>query len=241
MAKLKAADDVSVRDRQTKALLDASGVRSRLIPDPAVMVAALFGTRIRQRATQGELAQILGAFPQGYIAVQFSADFGDDATLAEIAAQLDRIAISSGFGVAFFRAGAAPWHDDLSCYRRAAARMRAPSVRIFRSLNLWDICALIACSRVYCGSSLHGRIIAMAFALPRINLHHPAQAARPTKQTAFAATWEQAGMPATVDVHEIAGGIRDALAVDRMQLQRTATELAARYRAGFDPVCARLG
>lgn len=241
LAKLKAADDVSVRDRQTKALLDAAGITTRLIPDPAVMVAELFGTKIRQRATQGEIAQILRAFPQGYIAVQFSADFGDDQTLTEIAAQLDRIAISSGFGVVFFRAGAAPWHDDLLCYQRAAARMHAPSVQIFRSLNLWDICALIACSRVYCGSSLHGRIVAMAFALPRINLRHPAQATRPTKQTAFAATWEQAGTPATVEVHEIADGIRDALAIDRAQLRHTATELVTRYRQGFNPIRARLG
>ncbi|MDP3844739.1 MAG: polysaccharide pyruvyl transferase family protein [Oxalobacteraceae bacterium] len=240
VAKLKAADDVSVRDQQTKALLDASGVTTRLIPDPAVMVAELFGTKIRQRARQGEVAQILRAFPQGYIAVQFSADFGDDQTLTEIAAQLDRIAISSGFGVAFFRAGAAPWHDDLLCYQRAAARMHAPAVKIFRSLNLWDICALIACSRVYVGSSLHGRIVAMAFALPRINLHHRAQATRPTKQTAFAATWEQAGIPATVEVDEIADGIRDALAIDSARLQHTASELVSRYRQGFNPICAGL-
>lgn len=241
VAKLKAADDVSVRDQQTKALLDAAGVTTRLIPDPAVMVAELFGTQIRQRATQGEVAQILRAFPQGYIAAQFSADFGDDQTLTEIAAQLDRIAIASGFGVAFFRAGAAPWHDDLLCYQRAAARMHAPAVKIFRSLNLWDICALIAHSRVYVGSSLHGRIVAMAFALPRINLRHPAQATRRTKQAAFAATWEQAGTPATVEVDEIADGIRDALAVDRAQLQHTARELATCYRQGFNPIRARLG
>lgn len=241
LAKLRAADDVSVRDQQTKALLDAAGVTTRLIPDPAVMVAELFGTKIRQRATQGEVAQILGALPQGYIAVQFSADFGDDQTLAEIAAQLDRIAIASGFGVVFFRAGAAPWHDDLRCYQRAAARMHAPSVQIFSSLNLWDICALIAHSRVYCGSSLHGRIVAMAFGRPRINLRHPAQATRRTKQTAFAATWEQAGTPATVEIYEIANGIRDALAVDRAQLRHTARELVSRYRQGFNPIRARLG
>ncbi|MFD2270830.1 hypothetical protein ACFS07_06155 [Undibacterium arcticum] len=119
--------------------------------------------------------------------------------------------------------------------------MHAPSVKIFRSLNLWDICALIAYSRVYFGSSLHGRIVAMAFALPRINLHHPAQATRPTKQAAFAATWEEAGTPATVEVYEIAHGIRHALAIDRAQLQHTARELVTRYRQGFIPICSRLG
>lgn len=240
LAKLKAADDVSVRDRQTKALLDASGLATRLIPDPAVMVAELFGAKIRQRAARRAISQILDAFPQGYVAVQFSADFGDDETLKEIAAQLDQIAVSGGLGVTFFRAGAAPWHDDLRCYERAVACMHAPSVKIFGSLNLWDICALIAHSRVYCGSSLHGRVVAMAFALPRVNLDHPARATRPTKQTAFAATWEGAGIRATVEVHEIARGIRDALAIDKAQLQHTARELVTQYRHGFKPVCAKL-
>jgi hypothetical protein len=121
-----------------------------------------------------------------------------------------------------------------------ATRMRAASVKIFTSLHLWDICALIASSRGYCGSSLHGRIVAMAFALPRVNLRHPAQTHQPTRQAAFAATWEAAGIPATVDVHDIAQGIRHALAADAGQLQRTARELVTHYRQGFNAICAGL-
>lgn len=238
LTKLQAADGVGVRDGQTKAQLEAAGIAPRLMPDPAVMTAELFGATIRERSKEREVAQILGMFPQGYIAVQFSADFGDDETLAEIAVQLDHIAISSGYGVVFFRAGAAPWHDDLRCYQRVAARMRTAPARIFLSLDLRDICALIACSRGYAGSSLHGRIVAMAFALPRINLRHPAQPMELTKQAAFAATWEEAGMPATAGVQEIAQVIRDALATDPEQLRRTAKELVGRYRQGFNAICA---
>ena len=240
LANLRAADEVSVRDRQTLAQLVAAGITARLIPDPAVMVAELFGTQIRQRSRESAITQVLREFPQGYIAVQFSADFGDDETLTEIAAQLDRIAASSGYGVALFRAGAAPWHDDLACFQRVAARMRAPSVQIFTSLNIWDICALIANSRAYCGSSLHGRIVAMAFALTRVNLLHPAQTNLPTKQAAYAATWEAPGMPAMVEVHGIAQGIRQALTADPEQLRHTARELATRYRQEFNAICAGL-
>lgn len=238
-ANLKAADEVSVRDRWTQALLHAMGISARLLPDCAVMVAELFGAKIRQRAKEGELARILQAFPQGYMAVQFSADFGDDETLPEIAAQLDRTVLSSGYGIAFFRAGAAPWHDDLLCYQRVATRMRTSSVMIFTSLDLWDICALIAHSRAYAGSSLHGRIVAMAFALPRINLSHPAQE-QSSKQTAFTVAWEEPGMPATVAVHDIAQGIGDALATDPIQRQRTAEELAVLYRQEFNSIRACL-
>lgn len=240
LANLAAADHVSVRDRQTLAQLAAAGIPARLTPDPAVMVAELFGAKIAQRAREGEVAQLLGTFPRGYVAVQFSADFGDDPTLTEVAAQLDRIAAASGLGVALFRAGAAPWHDDLACLQRVATRMRAPSVTVFGSLDVWDICALIANSRAYCGSSLHGRIVAMAFALPRVNLRHPQATKHPGKQAAFAATWEEPGVPATVEVGDIAQGIGDALALDPAQLRRSARLLVTQYRQGFDSVRAGL-
>jgi len=164
LANLAAAHAVSVRDRNTLMLLQAADIAVRLTPDPAVMVAELFGARNRRRAQDSAFAEVLATFPQGYLAVQFSADFGDDATLAEIAAQLDQVMRATGFGVVFFRAGAAPWHDDLDCYQRVAASIHAPALKIFTSLNLWDICALLAFSRGYCGSSLHGRIVAMAVA-----------------------------------------------------------------------------
>lgn len=233
LVKLRAADDVSVRDRRTLAQLEAAGIPARLVPDPAVMVAELFDAQIRHHAQQGEAAGIINAFPQGYIAVQFSADFGDDETLDEMAAQLDQAAAASGHALVLFRAGAAPWHDDLECYQRIVQRMRAASTRIFSSLNLWDICALIAHSRAYCGSSLHGWIVAAAFGLPGVNLRHPAQTGRLTKQEAYCSTWEAPASPAIVDVPGIVQGIDRALMADKGELRLVAGELAARYRRHF--------
>lgn len=240
LAKLGAADQIGVRDGRTQALLDAAGIRSRLMPDPAVMVAELFGAKVEEHARQGEVARIFQAFPQGYVAVQFSTDFGDDRTLDEIAVQLDLVALTSGLGIAFFRAGAAPWHDDTAVYRRLAARLRIASARVFESLHLWDICALIAASRAYAGSSLHGRIVAMAFARPRVSLRYPAQAGRLAKAQAFAATWDVPAQPAAVEVNEIAHGIAQAQAVDPDQLHQTACDLAARYRRECGVLCAGL-
>lgn len=172
--------------------------------------------------------------------MQFSVEFDDDATLDQIAAELDRVAASTGYGIALFRAGAAPWHDDLQCYQRLATRMRTQAMRIMTSLHLWDICALIACSRAYCGSSLHGRIVAMAFALPRVNLLYPAQAGQTTKQGAYALTWEEPDMPVVIQVQEIEQGINDALNTDPARLEQTARRLVAHYRRGFGALKARL-
>ncbi len=240
LAALAAADDLSVRDRQTQARLQAAGITARLAPDPAVMVAELFGETVRARAQTGEVARLRDAFPQGYLAVQFSADFGDDETLARLAAQLDRVSASTGLGIALFRAGAAPWHDELDALQRLAARLRGKSATVFESLDLWDICALIAAARGYCGSSLHGRIVAMAFALPRVNLRHPSAQARTGKQAAFASTWDLAEMPAVVDVDDAASAIEQALATDPAQLAGTAARLAVRFREAFNAMRERL-
>lgn len=230
---LRSAQDITVRDAITRRSLAAAGVTARLLPDPAVMVATLFGEVIRDRAARGPVSAIGADCPNGYIAMQFSADFGDDRTLDEIAAQLDRAAASHGLGVALFAAGIAPWHDDLRIYERIRQRMRSPRVRIMASPDIWDICALIATSRLYCGSSLHGRIVAAAFAVPRVNVRHPTRTTSRSKQSAFARTWEHPDMPVEVDVGRIRQGIDDALKIQASRLQGIASSLVDAYRAGF--------
>ncbi len=237
---LASASDVTVRDVVTQQALDASGIAARLLPDPAVMVEALFGDVIRARIASEPVASIRNACPNGYIAAQFSADFGDDRSVDEIASQLDMAAQSHGLGVAFFRAGIAPWHDDLAVFERARQRMRTASVHILSSPNLWDICALIAGSRVFCGSSLHGRIVAAAFALARVNLLHPVLTSAQSKQAAFAATWEDADMPGAVDITETAQAVSTALAIEQARHERIANRLVHTYREGFERLSALL-
>jgi hypothetical protein len=239
LAKLREADALGVRDQQTQAQLQAAGLAAALLPDPAVLVAELFGATIRERLAAGAASQMGAAFPRGYLALQFSAEFGDDATLAALADQLARLAAATGLGLVLFRAGAAPWHDDLDLLQRLAARLPQGAVQVFASLQLWDICALIAGSRGYAGSSLHGRILAMAFALPRLNLRPPTPHGA-AKQAAYAATWEAPGLPTVVPVAELAQAMVQALASDPARLRRLAAEGAARYRAGFATLTAGL-
>jgi hypothetical protein len=236
LANLRTADAVGVRDKTTRAQLHAAGIPTRLMPDPAVMVEELFGDAIRGRVRGGEPAEVLNVFPQGYLAVQFSADFGDDAMLEEMDGQLNALMRTTGYGIVFFCAGVAPWHDDPVCYQRLAARMQNLPVRLFRSLDAWDICALISASRGYVGSSLHGRIVAMAFGLPRVNLVHDVQH---SKQASYASTWEDTGTPIAVQVRDIAQGMQEALATDMQSRMRKAAELASRYRQEFLALCER--
>ena len=226
------ADAVGVRDRQTLAQLHAAGIPAHLMPDPAVLTAEHFDPTIAAHAARGEVAAVHRRFPGGYLAVQFSADFGDDASLDLLAAQLAQAAAFSACGVVLFRAGSAPWHDDAACQERLARRLPSATVQVFRSLQLWDICALIAGCRGYCGSSLHGRILATAFARPRLNVLPP-QASEPGKIQAYIDTWEAPTLPAAAPIDALAAQLCQALAADPAGLRGMAGELAERYRRTF--------
>jgi hypothetical protein len=230
-AALGGADWLSVRDHVTRAALREAGVDAPLCPDPAVMVAECCGDTIARHRQRGEVQAMRAAFPQGYLACQFSAGFADDASLDALALALASIGRETGQGVALFRAGAAPWHDDLQCYERLAHRLQPGTARLFLSLHLWDICALIAASRGVVASSLHGRIVALAYGLPRVSLVPPQQGALPGKVAAFAETWEPDALPRSVAVDQVGPAVMQALAVPASVLQDNAAQLRARYLA----------
>lgn len=240
VSKLIQADYVAVRDWRTLAALQAEAVMAHLLPDSAVMVAELFAETIERHARKGEPAQVKASFPHSYLAVQFSADFGQAAILDCMAVQLQRIAAAHHCGIVLFRAGAAPLHDELAAYRRLAERLRNVPLHRFQSLNIWDICALIAHSRGYLGSSLHGRILALAFARPRLTLRHPDQPrALPTKHEAFVQTWEDCRLPGVVALDHLADEIGAALDTDPSVLRDKAMEISAIYRQGFNALRTR--
>ena len=228
-AALRQADWLSVRDHVTRDALRREGIEAALCPDPAVMVADCFGEVIRRRQRQGAVKALLEACPQGYLACQFSADFGDDATLDVLAQGLFRASAEAGLGLVLFRAGSAPWHDDPELYGKVQRRLPPGTVRVFPSLHLWDICALIAASRGAVGSSLHGRIVALAHGLPRVSLIPPQQGARPLKTAAFAETWEPDTLPRSVTVDGVEQAVMRALAVPAEGLRETAASLRERY------------
>lgn len=169
------------------------------------------------------------ALPEGWIATQCGAEFADDATLDRLAAALGRAARDAGCGVALFRAGIAPWRDDPGVPARLAARLAPTRCAVLDSVNAWDLAALVAGSRAYAGSSLHGRIVAIAFAVPRVGLATPASDLQAGRQAAFAATWDP-DMPGVVLPDGLDGALARARAVPGGRLRALAHDLDARCR-----------
>ncbi|MGQ9686534.1 MAG: polysaccharide pyruvyl transferase family protein [Thiobacillaceae bacterium] len=224
--RLRESDALTVRDRFTQAALAEAGLTAKLVPDPAELMAVLFGARIAAHAEASEPARVRERFPQGYVAVQFAAEFGDDATLLNLAAQLCRISTNTGLGLVLFRAGAAPWHDDLEVYRRLVGLMRGRNIWLIESLDIWDLCALLAQARLYLGSSLHGRIVASAFAVPGVNIVSPCQPGPVGKQAAYLATWHDVEPAGITAPDALAGAAAAALLQVADQLKTGARQRA---------------
>lgn len=229
LERLRASDALTVRDQATQAALATAAVQAPIMPDPAVLTARLFGPRIAQHAEMGEPLQVRERLLQGYVAVQFAAVFGDDPTLDALATQLDRIVGDFGLGLVLFRAGAAPWHDELSVYHKLIDRMQHRSVWLFESLDVWDLCALLAQARAYVGSSLHGRIVAACYGVPGVNL--VAAAGLPSKQAAYLATWHADEAAGVIEPTGLADALARAMAASpstRMAQQRRRVEACLR-------------
>ncbi|SIQ58343.1 Polysaccharide pyruvyl transferase [Aromatoleum tolulyticum] len=163
---LRSASTLRVRDRTTLDALRGAGLDPELLPDPAAATPALFGATIRQHGQGGEIAALRSRM-RSWIAVQLAAEWGDDATLDRVARLLLATSAAHGTGIVLFRAGLAPWHDDLDTLRRLAERLGTQRpVAILESARVFDICALLAGACACVGTSLHGWIVAHAFGVP---------------------------------------------------------------------------
>ena len=227
LERLVSADALTVRDAVTQAQLHAAGVVAPLMPDPAELIETLFGEAIRARATAPGIAGLREAFTGGWLAVQLSTEFADDATLAAIATQLAAVPADTGLGIVLFRAGAAPWHDDPALLARLARRLPERHVRVFESLDVWDLCALLAHAHACLSSSLHGGLVARAFGVPTLGLEPP-RPAQGRKLTAYGSTWHARDAPVVRHADDIGASLRKALADDPAPRLAHAAERASR-------------
>ncbi|WP_341647949.1 polysaccharide pyruvyl transferase family protein [Thauera humireducens] len=225
LARLREADRVWVRDAMTRDALIRTGLHSRLAPDPATLVARLFSARIARWSNGGGMAALRARFPQGYLALQFSADFGDDETLRQLANGVETFAAARGLGIVAFCAGRAPWHDDPAIHRRLRYFLADPARLVSSSArSLWALCALIAESSAVCASSLHARIVGEALARPVVTLLRTPRAGR--KQSAYARTWDPDGLNPLARPEMAEAALAGASRVDPALRTRHARQLA---------------
>jgi hypothetical protein len=188
VAALRGAAAVTVRDRGSSCLLTGLGIEHRLLPD-AVHALGVIEPAERDPGAETAIVQISSARLRmlGH---------------ARVARTLARSPQLAGRPVRLLLAGTATGHDAVRDYELVARA--APGVEIVRERRPWRLVEQIRSARVVIGTSLHVRIVAAAYGVPRVSLAKP-------KPTRYARLWDP-DMPHGVALADLDAAVEAAVA-----------------------------
>ncbi|WP_166790860.1 polysaccharide pyruvyl transferase family protein [Cryobacterium mannosilyticum] len=200
-AAIRNAAAVVVRDTASQRFAASIGKTATLSPD-MVHAISLRHPEIAQRRLNAE----------PYFVFQANAHLIQLHGAEAIARSIARVARATNLRPAFFLAGTARHHDRSDQYDEvksvlAVIAPEIPTVGI-TTRDPMLLASYIARSRMWIGSSLHGRIIAGSFGLPRVSLEN-------RKVSKYAATWDPA-FPMDVSFDDLPEAVVEAFTSSRL-------------------------
>ncbi len=177
---LSSVDYLAVRDKMTYEALQSNGIPCFLRPDSAILMSAIFTEDyLESHMTVDKRKFDLG----NYIFFQtYAIDKQKESQLIEIIKS-----IYSKYKKKFVLCpiGTALGHNDQKTLLRISQKLDKEIEAFIDTPNIWDIMWLIKHSCLYSGTSLHGTITAMSFAIP-FAVHGP------VKLRSYIDTWAPA-------------------------------------------------
>ena len=193
-------------DAKTLEVFDFASSRNvvpgmRLVPDSVVLLRHLLDHRVQERAHAPAQQAVHHAMQKrGYWAVQVNeATASQHGLVPQLAAQLCAAVAHQDVGFVLFRAGTAPGHDSLDRLHQLKRAMRLSGcseqrpIKVHEDVHIFGICALIAKAELLVATSLHCRIVAVNYHVPRVTF---ASSPHDDKHTHFNYLWD--GDPASV-------------------------------------------
>ncbi|MEB2786079.1 polysaccharide pyruvyl transferase family protein [Algoriphagus persicinus] len=223
--KLQNTDYFAVRDRLTVENLKESGVSVALFPDSAILMSEFYPLDFLRTKVTLEVAEYVDANGGNYVFAQINKKTtrGHERS---ISSGLDEINLKSQTDICLCPIGKALDHDDHEALEELGQLMNTSHV-YFDADNIWDIMYLIANAKCYVGTSLHGAITAMSFAVPYVGL-------KVEKLGAYLATWGLEGNQRAIDFPEIYEQFKVATAASKEALEASRDLQIAEIKKGFD-------
>ncbi len=211
--KLRHVDYFAVRDEATQRNLIAQGVPTSVYPDSAVLMSKFYPDSILSERVSAPIGQYVTEKRGTYLFFQIKNNHAKNNEL-RIAQQLDAIVEHHpDIHLCFCPIGKALNHDDHLALRRIAPLLKHPCT-VFEEVTIWDIMYLIAHAKVYMGTSLHGAITAMSYAVSYVGVAVP-------KLNSYLQTWGITGINHTVSLDGLREGFQKAIEVDTASLDQS--------------------
>jgi len=208
---IRHADFVSVRDRRSKQVMNALGLRVDLAPD------IIHGMRFTSPVVKTQQAERPVAI------IQWRTSLLANLSNSEIASALASTSELAGYAIRFLPAGTAPEHDCVEDYVEVAQLLRAQTsgwdVGVLTDPDPYKKAMSIANADLYIGSSLHGQVVSIAYEVPHVLLRLP-------KLETYARSWSDP-MPIDASMATLGAAIGRALEPGvREELKRLSPLLA---------------
>lgn len=179
LSALRSAAYLSVRDRQGWEILQRYGLDAALAPDSVAVLP-----RLHDASPAGDDPGLVVQASRAWLRKH---GYALASAVRELSGRFSSVSL--------LPIGTAGAHGDLQGLKRLRSALLGAGVREVRLLNpttVWDIADAIASARLFIGTSLHGAITAMAYAVPFVPL------AGIGKLDAYVGTWASALAPRSV-------------------------------------------
>jgi hypothetical protein len=222
--KLQKVDYFAVRDEVTIQNLKKSGLSADLFPDSAILMSEFYTYKFLKNKITTEVSDYVGNYGGTYVFGQINKKTtrGYEQVIAE---GFDEIYQKGKTNICLCPIGKALNHDDDEALKEIGGLLKSPYT-YFDAETIWDIMYLIANSKCYVGTSLHGAITAMSYAVPHVGL-------KVEKLGAYLATWGLPGNQKSVEFHEIYSQFQIATQALETDLEASKNRQLAEIRKGF--------
>ena len=237
---IEQAKYTSVRDAVTHKLLNGNGSEQTSIDLNPDIVSALRVCCAHEVETAFILSSSLNPWlKEPYLLVQGSDNYIRKNGLQRVGEEIAATARALNLSVVLQPAGIATGHDSFEmldqlgqCTQEYAGRDLRIHTQYDR--NVWTQVGVIANAACFVGTSLHGRIVATAYARPRVALENE-------KVKIYASTWEDFDLqPFDVPIEKLQAAVKKAMSVAATRLIAHANNQADRALSGFAQLRHRL-
>ena len=223
--KLQNADYFAVRDQLTVDNLKVNGLTADLFPDSAILMSEFYPLNFLHKRVTPEVAAYVAEHAGKYVFAQINKKTtrGHEQTIAD---GLDEIYEKGNTEICLCPIGKALDHDDHEALQEIGTLLKSPFT-YFDADNIWDIMYLIANAKCYVGTSLHGAITALSYAVPHVGL-------KVEKLGAYLATWGLEGNQRSVEFSEIYKQFIIATNATKEDLEASRARQFTEIKKGFD-------
>lgn len=226
---IKDSHFVSVRDNFSKTQLERIGCdSSQLAPDSATIMSSYISIEEIEERSAHSTKKLIKDNIDGYIVFQISQAHVNGKEKA-FAKALSEVSSNLNLPIVLIAIGNAAGHNDAKGIHKVVSLLpKSISYNIYLDGNIFDLMNIIRNASCYCGSSLHGLITSMSFAVPRVALLPKLK-----KQINYMDTWDLPHMPRGVVPENLPSAVNIAISTPSKDLHELGRKLTETYMDNF--------